>query len=157
MGDSKNSPIAYKNENDIVALDDDEIDDGIDEKSAKEESSVTGTEEIEDVGEIHSETSKAEDKKVAELTGTAKEEKNLKTTDRSQNGKISTRGALSSKKIAIAAIIVLIVSGVSIYALLSLIGKRLNLPVSMTNIWQSLKRPKGSEMICFKKKKKFTS
>lgn len=120
--DSENSPIADNNKNDFVALDDDEIDDGMVEKPAKEESSVTATEEIEDAGEIQSETTKVEDKKVAELNGTAKEEKNLKTTAKSQNGKISTRGALSSKKIAIAAIIVLIISGVSIYALLSLIG-----------------------------------
>ena len=119
--DSQHSPIADKSGNDFLALDDDEIDDSIDEKPAEEESSVTGTEEIEDVGDIHSGTRKAEDKKVAELNGTAQEEKNLKTEAKSQIGKISTRGALSSKKIAIGSIIFLIFSGLSIYALLSLI------------------------------------
>ena len=119
---SQNSPIADKDEADSVALDDDEIGDGIDENPAKEESSVTAKEKIEDVGEIQSETNETEDKRVAELNGTAKEEKNLNTTAKSQNEKISTRRVLSSKKIAIAAIIVLIISGVSIYALLSLIG-----------------------------------
>lgn len=119
--DSQHSPIADKSGDDFLALDDDEIDDSIDEKPAEEESSVTGTEEIEDVGDIHSGTRKAEDKKVAELNGTAQEEKNLKTEAKSQIGKISTRGALSSKKIAIGSIIFLIFSGLSIYALLSLI------------------------------------
>jgi len=119
---SQNSPIADKDEADSVALDDDEIGDGIDENPAKEESSVTGKEKIEDVGEFQSETNETEDKRVAEVNGTAKEEKNLNTTAKSQNGKISTWRGLSSKKIAIAAIIVLIISGVSIYALLSLIG-----------------------------------
>jgi len=123
--DSQNLPTVDKDENDFVTLDDvddDKIDDGIDEKRAKEEIFVTGTEENEDVGENLSETSKAEDKKLADLNGAGKEEKNLKTTAKSQNGKISNRGSLSSKKVVIAALIVLMISGIIIYATLSLIG-----------------------------------
>ena len=122
--ESQNSPIADKSENDFVALNDNEIDDGIDKKPAKEESFVTGKEEIENVGEIQSETTKAEDKEEAELTGAVKAEKSLKTTAKGQTGKLFTRDALSPKKIAIAATVLLIIAGVSIYALQSLIVKR---------------------------------
>jgi flagellar basal body-associated protein FliL len=118
----QNSPAADKNENDLVALDDDEIDDEINETPAKEETSVTAKEEKEDVGEVQSETGKTEDKNPAELNGSGQEEKNSETSAKSQNGEKSAKGALSSKKILIAALIVLMISGVFIYAKPSLTG-----------------------------------
>jgi hypothetical protein len=112
---------------DSVALDDDEVDGGIDDKLNQEEASADGHEKKEDARADQAEKIAAEDPDPGEVKEIDKKEKApLKNTAKNQKRKKVVKGAASSRKIFVSAFIIVMIAGYIIYskpALLGIVGQ----------------------------------
>ena len=124
-GDPQKASAENSNENDFVTLDSDEVDDGIDDKPKKEEKAADGDDKQEDIRDDQVEKNSAKDKDAGEIEKIDKKEKAPpKSTAKSQTEKKSVKGAASSIKIIVSALILFMIAGLIIYSRPALFGQK---------------------------------
>jgi hypothetical protein len=152
-GGPQKDPAGNNNDNDFVALDNDEVDDGIGDKPQKEEKAADGDDKQQDVREDQAEKNAAKDKDPSEIKKIDKKEKAPpNSTVNSQTGKKSVKGVASSIKIIGSALILFMIAGLIIYsrpALLGLKGKAEDVLPAKT----AIKQPAKPEKIQVRKSK----
>ena len=125
--DPQKDPAENNNLDDSVALDGDEVDGGIDDKLNQEEASADGHEKKEDARADQAEKNAAEDPDPVEVKEIDKKEKApLKSTVKNQKRKKVVKGAASSRKIIVSALIIVMIAVYVIYskpALLGIVGQ----------------------------------
>jgi len=109
--------------NDFVALDDDEVDDGIDAKPKEGEKAAEGDKKKEDVKEVQGQKKSAKDKDPDEIKKIEKNKAPLpKSIANNQKGEQSVKNTSSSKKIFLAIVIIFMIAGAIIYSKPALLG-----------------------------------
>lgn len=125
--DPQKDPAENNNLDDSVALDDDEVDDGIDDKLNQEEASADGHDKKQDARADQAENNAAEDPDPGEVKKIDKKEKApLKSTAKNQKRRKNVQEAASSRKIIASALIMVMIAGYIIYskpALLGIVGQ----------------------------------
>ena len=125
--DSQDLLIATKNENESVALDDD----GSHEKITMEQTVVPDSEQSEDLEEIQSDIARSEDSERAGLSeiDSDSDKKSSKISGESQDQKISAFFTSPTKKMVIAAAIILMTAGGIFWGIFSPMGDRGNVEI----------------------------
>ena len=116
------APADNPDENDFVAIDDDEVDGEIDEGPAKEDKPASAEKKQEDLPEKKPENNAAGDDKPAEIKNTAHKVITSQSTSKIQKLKKTAEAFSAPKKVALAALVVVIISGLTIYSKPALIG-----------------------------------
>jgi len=109
-------------DNDFVAIDDDEVDGEIDEGPAKENKPASAEKKQEDLPEKKPENNAAGDNKPEEIKNTAHKVVTSQSTPKIQKLKKAAEAFSAPKKVALAALVVVIISGLTIYGKPALIG-----------------------------------